>query len=358
MPRYCCSSKGWTENEIAMDYLQWFDKHTHLKLQPRDKRLLLLDGHISHFSKAFIERALELDIVILCYPPHSTHLLQGLDVVLFSRAKAEWTKALDRWERETGEGVSKETFLQVFGAAYIAAFTPENNKKAFEKTVVHPFNRSVIKPKDLVPNIEHSKHVSLPFEVPPCVELFMDTFRLAVDDDEVEGWETENRADGDDGDDDDDESDLDGGGGDGGAHHSLLFCHRAPPGEQGTRVGPSCHRAVQTSRSACNKNESTVPKTPAHQRLRRSLENATPLRGLVQGAPSGSPAKRPQKFYLHLATRVKWTSLPRPASSLADENDMLREELLHARRRDMEYKTCLEASHAQLAIMGMYAQTC
>jgi hypothetical protein len=24
----------------------------------------------------------------------------------------------------------------------------------------------------------------------------------------------------------------------------------------------------------------------------------------------------------------------------------------------MEYKTCLEASHAQLAIMGMYAQTC
>src|SRR6266446_849628 len=105
--RYCRSDKGWTENEIAVDYLSWFDKQTQPKLEPGERRLLLLDGHVSHFSKAFIERAIELDIVILCYPPHSTHLLQGLDVVLFARAKAEWTKSWDQWERETGEVVTK-----------------------------------------------------------------------------------------------------------------------------------------------------------------------------------------------------------------------------------------------------------
>ena len=76
-----------------MDYLRWFNEKTRSKLEAGKRRLLLLDGHVSHFSKAFIERAIKLDIVILCYPPHSTHLLQGLNVVLFARAKAEWTKS-------------------------------------------------------------------------------------------------------------------------------------------------------------------------------------------------------------------------------------------------------------------------
>jgi len=76
-----------------VDYLCWFNKKTRSKLEAGERRLLLLDGHVSHFSKAFIEQAIELDIVILCYPPHSTHLLQGLNVVLFAHAKAEWTKS-------------------------------------------------------------------------------------------------------------------------------------------------------------------------------------------------------------------------------------------------------------------------
>jgi hypothetical protein len=90
--------------------------------------------------KAFIERAIELDIVVLCYLPHSMHIFQGLNIVLFSHAKAEWTKSRDKWESKTGEGVIKELFLEVFGEAYTVAFTPTNNMKAFEKTGVHPFN--------------------------------------------------------------------------------------------------------------------------------------------------------------------------------------------------------------------------
>jgi len=153
-----------------VDYLRWFNEKTRSKLEAGKRRLLLLDGHVSHFSKAFIEQAIELDIVILCYPPHSTHLLQGLNVVLFACAKAEWTKSQDQWECETGEVVTKETFLKVFGESYLAAFTPENNKKAFAKTGVHPFDHSVIKPTDLAPSIEHSKHATLLLEVPQDIE--------------------------------------------------------------------------------------------------------------------------------------------------------------------------------------------
>lgn len=169
------------------------------KLGEGEKRLLLLDGHVSHFSRAFIERAIELDIIVLCYPPHATHLLQGLDVVLFSVAKAEWTKSRDKFERETGQSVTKETFLKVFGEAYTAAFTPANNKKAFEKTGVHPFNRSVINPNDLAPAIAHSVHAYLPLNVPSPVKAMIEIYRNTTDDlrrerDHANGWETDDEV--------------------------------------------------------------------------------------------------------------------------------------------------------------------
>ena len=104
--------------------------------------------------------------------------------------------------------------------------------------------------------------------------------------------------------------------------------------------------------------DTPTPRTPAHRRLRKSIEKSTPLRSLVEVSSSGSPAKVPQRLYLRPATQVGWTTLPGPASTLAEENDMLRAELLKARRRDGEYETCLEASHAQLAMIGAYAETC
>lgn len=76
--RYCWSDKGWTDSEIGADWLWYFDEKTRTKLQPGEKYLLLLDDHISHFSKAFIEQVIELNIIVLCYPPHSTHLFKAL----------------------------------------------------------------------------------------------------------------------------------------------------------------------------------------------------------------------------------------------------------------------------------------
>ena len=109
----------------------------HAKLKAGEKQLLLLDGHVSHFSKAFIEHAIELSIVMLCYPPHSTHLLQGLDIILFSCVKAEWMKSGDKFEQETSEGVAKETFLQVFGEQGCPTGYPYGSVKIFPCSKLH-----------------------------------------------------------------------------------------------------------------------------------------------------------------------------------------------------------------------------
>ena len=335
-----------------MDYLRWFNEKTRSKLEAGKRRLLLLDGHVSHFSKAFIERAIELDIVILCYPPHSTHLLQGLNVVLFACAKAEWTKSQDQWERETGEVVTKETFLRVFGESYLAAFTPENNKKAFAKTGVHPFDRSVIKPTDLAPSIKHSKHATLPLEVPQDIEDLIQLYRESYGDmehkrDTEEGWSMDSDA--------IDNNSSGGEDNDGDNHttreHALLY---------GTQ--PSTHQsgvpAPVNSRRSHSKQNQTLYATPAHQHFHKSLEKSTSLQDLANTSPSRAPAKLPKCHYLRPATEVDWMSLPRPARSAADEANMLQDMLLFAQRHDKEYAISLQAAHTQLALAGMYAEAC
>ena len=85
--------------------------------------------------------------------------------------------------------MTKKSFLQVFRKAYSAAFTPENNKKAFSKTGIHLFNHSVIKRKDLAPSLEHSKYSSPPVEVPEPIERFLNIFHQTIkenDEEEVE----------------------------------------------------------------------------------------------------------------------------------------------------------------------------
>ena len=43
-------------------------------------RLLILDGHSSHYNWEFFDYCLNAKILPLCLPAHSTHLLQPLDV--------------------------------------------------------------------------------------------------------------------------------------------------------------------------------------------------------------------------------------------------------------------------------------
>ncbi|KAL1972161.1 hypothetical protein VTN31DRAFT_7380 [Thermomyces dupontii] len=62
------SPNGWTSTEIALEWLQHFDKHT----APRTRgshRLLILDGHASHLSLEFVQYCVDHHIVALCLPP-------------------------------------------------------------------------------------------------------------------------------------------------------------------------------------------------------------------------------------------------------------------------------------------------
>jgi hypothetical protein len=87
MIRLGCLANGWTDGELAAQWIvRDFDRQTRDKAAG-ETRVLLLDGHSSHHTPELLAFARENNIIILGYPPHCTHALQGLDVVCFTRMK-------------------------------------------------------------------------------------------------------------------------------------------------------------------------------------------------------------------------------------------------------------------------------
>ncbi|THU90679.1 DDE-domain-containing protein, partial [Dendrothele bispora CBS 962.96] len=144
-------NNGWTDSEIAIEWIKTqFDPQTREKAQSR-RRVLLMDGHSSHFTEPVIQFALTYDIIVMGYPPHCTHALQGLDVVCFAKMKTELKDAVAEFEGLHGNPVAKGDFTGVFGAAFVKAFTEDSVLAAFRATGIHPYDPSVIKPEKLKP---------------------------------------------------------------------------------------------------------------------------------------------------------------------------------------------------------------
>ena len=150
--RYAGSENGWTNSRIALNWLvKNFDPETRGKAAGRT-RVVFLDGHSSHFSLELLRKARELDIKLIAYPAHCTHVLQGLDVVCFAKLKRELADEIHDWNDRHQRGVQKRDFSGIFGRAYLRAFTPELVKSAWEAVGICPYNPDIIPLDKLAPS--------------------------------------------------------------------------------------------------------------------------------------------------------------------------------------------------------------
>ena len=94
-----------------------------------------------------------------------THILQGLDVVIFSPLKKFIGEERNTWLRKHRGTMDKNNFLAIYGRAHVRALTPDNIKAAFKKTGVWPFNPDVVTEEMLTPSRETSCEAHLP--LPP-----------------------------------------------------------------------------------------------------------------------------------------------------------------------------------------------
>ena len=98
----------------AGNFLSWFEKMFTPAVKPlldSGPVILFVDGHHSHMGVDLIMKAREAGIHILCLPPHTTHILQPLDVGVFVPVKTAWRKILRHRRIETRAAeISKEDF--------------------------------------------------------------------------------------------------------------------------------------------------------------------------------------------------------------------------------------------------------
>lgn len=81
--RISMSDNGWTNDGLGFEWLQEiFEKHTISQTAGR-YCFLILDGHSSHATTNFDRFYIERKIISLYMPPHSSHLLQPLDISCF-----------------------------------------------------------------------------------------------------------------------------------------------------------------------------------------------------------------------------------------------------------------------------------
>jgi ABC-type iron transport system FetAB ATPase subunit len=77
-------------------------------------------------------------------PPHSSHLLQPLDVGCFAPLKRRYGDQISALSRNRIHFVSKETFLQAFKPAFEQALTAENIKAGFRGARLVPHNPDAV----------------------------------------------------------------------------------------------------------------------------------------------------------------------------------------------------------------------
>jgi hypothetical protein len=82
----------------------------------------------------------ERSIITLCMPPHSSHLLQPLDVGCFSVLKRAYSKQVVNYMRLGINHIDKIEFITAFRAARIEAMTARNIRSGFSATGLVPFD--------------------------------------------------------------------------------------------------------------------------------------------------------------------------------------------------------------------------
>lgn len=122
-------------------------------------RVLILDGHASHCTLAFLDLAISYNIFVVSYPPHTTHRLQGLDVVIFTVLKHHWFMLRDLREQRSGLPVKKEDFLEILAPAQTTTLTSALILKAFCKTSAYPIDQTVISAEEMAPSQETTNQV-------------------------------------------------------------------------------------------------------------------------------------------------------------------------------------------------------
>jgi hypothetical protein len=150
------SKNGWRNDGLGLEWLQTvFEPHTASRTSGR-YRMLILDGHSSHATAEFDRFCTERNIIPLYIPPHSSHLLQPLDVGCFSPLKRLYGQRITNKVQKGINAIDKTEFLYIYATVHYQALSSSNIQSSFAETGLVPFSPERVLSKLHIPPLSHS----------------------------------------------------------------------------------------------------------------------------------------------------------------------------------------------------------
>lgn len=142
---------GWMTGSSFLVFMKHF--HSHVKSSAEQPCLLLLDNHESHLSIDVLNFCKENGIVMLSFPPHTSHRLQPLDRSVYGPFKKFYFSSVDNWlASNPGKTVTIYDIPSLVKTAFPKAMTPNNIVAGFKTTGIMPFNPDVFQDADYLPS--------------------------------------------------------------------------------------------------------------------------------------------------------------------------------------------------------------
>lgn len=150
---YGWSDSGGINSEL---FKKWFLKHFLLHAPKERPLLLIFDGHKSPMNLEVVEAARKDNVILLCLPPHCSHILQPLDAGLFGLLKQRFAALVgDGCATDTHFAVGKKEFSGVFKETYQVVKEEEGVRtvrEGFRKCGIYPLNHFAVNESHLMPS--------------------------------------------------------------------------------------------------------------------------------------------------------------------------------------------------------------
>lgn len=141
--KFEATDNGWTTDATALEWLKLVFIPQSAPRDPREHRLLILDGHGSHETTEFMWECFKNKIHLLFLPPHTSHVLQPLDLSIFSPLKRAYRKHLSALLiTNDSTPIGKRKFLECYKQARIDALTYLNCKQGWSASGLWPVRMS------------------------------------------------------------------------------------------------------------------------------------------------------------------------------------------------------------------------
>ena len=126
-------------------YTEWFNKDF-LRYAPKERPLLLLqDGASAHLGIELIDAAIANNVILLCFPPKLTHILQPCDVGIYRAMKANISNSMQHIRMLRSElWLNKGKIPAILREVFEKTFTPSLIISSFKKCGIAPLCEDAI----------------------------------------------------------------------------------------------------------------------------------------------------------------------------------------------------------------------